>query len=325
MAQTYDAAAQQQQKPATNTGQAATATNQNPQAPGTPANPVKKKPTETTNINGSQGGAKTKDDHLKYADSIAKTNPATADAIRKKVAEIYESTIYTEVLGNVVLEADGVTIGKGNTGANVGGGSTNVNNANAFNNQGPNKTAIRTNAQTGTGADYAKQYGNDDKAMEALRTKVQAYSNTSTAIFSSMLTAAETIEKSYMTIIKAHVQSYLGKEDSTNNTLTQAVQNRTPNAKLNWNEDELNRRKAQIADIKKLKANNDPKGTEQEAQMLQDASDATGKNERNMPNISYTTLDQVEADIDNLLTQIQAQKQQNQNQQQAAPAQQGNG
>ena len=71
-----------------------------------------------------------------------------------------------------------------------------------------------------------------DKEAAGLTTKVQMYCTASQNVFTGMLTAAETIHKDYMKIIKAHVQSYLGDKESPN-TVASAGTNftgGTPNA-----------------------------------------------------------------------------------------------
>ena len=71
-----------------------------------------------------------------------------------------------------------------------------------------------------------------DKEATGLTTKVQMYCTASQNVFTGMLTAAETIHKDYMKIIKAHVQSYLGDKESPN-TVASAGTNftgGTPNA-----------------------------------------------------------------------------------------------
>lgn len=75
---------------------------------------------------------------------------------------------------------------------------------------------------------------NDAKNLEELNKKEDAFNkqasyltSSATIIFSSMLTAAETIKKDYMKIISTHVKSYMGEKETERSENKQAAQGAT--------------------------------------------------------------------------------------------------
>ena len=58
-----------------------------------------------------------------------------------------------------------------------------------------------------------------------LVTKVNMYTSTASTVFAGMCTAAQTIQKDYMAVIKRHVQSYLGDKESPNAAAQSATTN----------------------------------------------------------------------------------------------------
>lgn len=101
------------------------------------------------------------------------------------------------------------------------GGGTTASPSN-FGNMNTKAGSVRQMADTSTRV---------DKQEEAdLTKKLGFFTSASGDLFAAMCTAAETIKKDYMKIIKMHVQSYLGEDkDSENKTAQQTGTNRTVN------------------------------------------------------------------------------------------------
>ena len=193
---------------------------------------------------------------------------------------------------------------------------------------GSDATAIRVKAGQG-GENLAGQQG---KTKDETLAKCNAYTSTATSIFTSMLTAAEMIEKGYMSIIKAHVQSYLGKEDTTNNTVTQATSAKGNVATVWDNKQQIENMLKEVDEL--IQAKNNGKKTvtrinannqsfekdvdERTNEILQMATNQTGQT-NGVVNKSYDNLDALKADLQSRLDEIN--QQEKQNQQQTAPAQ----
>ena len=110
-------------------------------------------------------------------------------------------------LGHIILED--ITYN-----SKPGSGSTN-NAGNQLNNLNQKNGSVRV------ANDTSGRLAGSGLTEEDLNKKMSYYQSASSDIFSAMLTAAETIKKDYMKLIKKHVQSYIGEDKDSENKIAQ--------------------------------------------------------------------------------------------------------
>lgn len=224
---------------------------------------------------------------------------ALADA---KSAAMKESALFGSISEALKVNKAGATP-SGTTATTV-----NANNNN-FGNVSKNGTTLRDKA----GDDASKLANNN---QEVLRAKLTMYTSTCSTIFASMLTAAETIDKDYMGIIKAHVQSYLGNTNADNvnaNAMTNNGQN------INFADDAIANMEQQIATINSTQDTNQK--TTLTNNLLNYAASASGKDQQGNPVRTFKTVDELQQVIDAIKAQKQAQQSQQQQGQQGQQTQ----
>ena len=169
------------------------------------------------------------------------------------------------------------TIGKSKTGGTSSGGS----------NPG--------NLNLGNSAVKMKDVGDDGSLanasdLDALKERLNMYCTTSQQIFASLLSAAQKINKDYMMVIKAHVQSYAGNmEDSTRIAGTAAANH---SQEIKFDPGQVAEFKQTIVTIKQMQA-----GPDQDAaitNLLQRATNATAA-EEGKPRKSFASLQDLES------------------------------
>lgn len=169
------------------------------------------------------------------------------------------------------------TIGKSKTGGTTSGGST------------------PGNLNLGNSAVKMKNVGDDGglanaSDLDALKERLNMYCTTSQQIFASLLSAAQKINKDYMMVIKAHVQSYAGNMEDSTRTAGQAAANYSQEIK--FNSGQVAEFKQTIATIKQMQA-----GPDQDAaitNLLQRATNATAV-EEGKPRRSFASLQDLES------------------------------
>ena len=152
--------------------------------------------------------------------------------------------------------------------------------------------------------DADKGAANTEALSKQFTDQVNMYTEVSSNVFAGMLTAAQTMDKDFMKLIKAHVQSHLGNQGD--NTMAQGNSNLGFDvSKVDWNtlETELNNAKKAGADQNTVNA------------ALNRASSGTGTSEANngAPNVQFTTVDQLETFIKNNKPAEQQKPQEQQN------------
>lgn len=169
------------------------------------------------------------------------------------------------------------TIGKSKTGGTTSGGST------------------PGNLNLGNSAVKMKNVGDDGglanaSDLDALKERLNMYCTTSQQIFASLLSAAQKINKDYMMVIKAHVQSYAGNMEDSTRTAGQAAANYSQEIK--FNSGQVAEFKQTIATIKQMQT-----GPDQDAaitNLLQRATNATAV-EEGKPRRSFASLQDLES------------------------------
>lgn len=154
-----------------------------------------------------------------------------------------------------------------------------------------NSSGVRQ--QNLTNAD--KGAANTEALTKQFTDQVNMYTEASSNVFAGMLTAAQTMDKDLMKVIKAHVQSHLGNQGD--NTIAQASTNLGFDvSKVNWNalETALNTARQAGQDQNAVNA------------ALNQASAGTGTSQNGAPNVQFTTIDQLETFIKNNKPQQQA-------------------
>ena len=140
-----------------------------------------------------------------------------------------------------------------------------------------------------------KGAANSEQLAKQFTDQVNMYTESCSTLFAGMLTAAQTMDKDFMALIKAHVQSHLGNEGD--NTIAQGSTNQGFDvSKVNWNtlETALNTAKQAGQDQNAINA------------ALNQASAGTGTSQNGAPNVQFTTIDQLETFIKNNKPQQQA-------------------
>ena len=134
---------------------------------------------------------------------LIRTNNTTE--LQRLLGEQY----FVTSMGRILIEAVTGTTGGTTTGTGTGTQQSAVKDrsANEMDRYGSTQTVNGKNVTVGAGL-----AGVTD---EQLRVKFQLFENAMSTVFAAMITAAQTIFKDYMTIIKKHVQSYLGNEDES--------------------------------------------------------------------------------------------------------------
>ena len=179
----------------------------------------------------------------------------------------------------VIKEAIKIGNGSGDSGANK---STYKPDANQLGNM--NTGNVRQQNLT----DKDKGAAGSEALVKQFTDQVNMYSESCSTLFASMLTAAQTMDKDLMGLIKAHVQSHLGKEGD--NTMAQGATNQGFDvSKVDWNtlETELNNAR---------KAGQDQNSVNT---ALNRASAGTGTSDNGAPNVQFTTIDQLDSFIKN--------------------------
>ena len=176
---------------------------------------------------------------------------------------VKESFIIAKNLG-LVLED--FTVGKS---SGTGGTNTSKSNVkpdvNKFGNMA-NNTTIRQSNGVGGNLD-AKNFENE---ADLLIKRVNLYSNTCGTIFAGMCTAAQTIHKDFMKLIKAHVSSYLGDKE-TPDQAARAAASYSPE-QMDINKVPVEELKKNLAAAQARKDDNTPQGREAVAQALNAAT-----------------------------------------------------
>ena len=293
--------------------------NSNPQPHNPPNSPITgaSKAADGIYINGTKYSAK-KDQSGAISSNFTnynldlnaiKNKPVAAVVADLKSKGIIESArFYNTNMGRILHEAIS------QAGSTTGGGSPSASQYNARGN-----VAVRTGAASQYGQNGA---GNTLKDEQVLRTKLSMFQSTASTIFAAMCTAAQTIKKDFMTIIKKHVQSYLGAEDAEGKTGVQTLPTYTTQNIAAFNN--LTRVNDDLASIQKWKG--DQKAHEGEiAQLLAKATKDTEVPMPNDPNtkapsITFTTLDDYERFLNEQKKKVEDEQNKKNSNQQNPPA-----
>lgn len=213
-----------------------------------------------------------------------------------------ESFKYKGKLGTFVLEDVGVSSNTGGTGATSG----------SFGRAGVKAGNTVQMADTSTKVDPQEE--------KDLTKKIGFFTSASGTLFASMCTAAETIKKDYMKIIKMHVQSYLGEDkDSENKIAQQAGTNRDVNIKYDddekgWvnNQDSSvvinNKNYGSLNAMKEKEKNEDPKVKAEVNEFLNALARKHPSNPNDQSSAPSRTYGTIEEYIQAVQSQIEQQK-----------------
>ena len=133
-----------------------------------------------------------------------KTSENTGGKAEEETPEKGEST-YSRVYGRYITESDNPTSG-GNTSTGGGGGTTAA------------AVARASSADANTNGRYdVKGAVNVKSTDKTIEDKANIWLGIATEVVTAKMTAVDAINKSFMQIIKNHVQYYVGKTDTENN------------------------------------------------------------------------------------------------------------
>ena len=152
--------------------------------------------------------------------------------------------------------------------------------------------------------------------MEKLTKRVHKYTNVASTVFGAILTAAETIKKDFMTIIKAHVRSYVGETDEERREgKIPASSPEAYNVNLGLTLDQINGFITAIDNHEKQYANTpdgDQNKTNSANAIINNVQQASAAKNNGVPAKSWSDLTSLKSELTTIRDSLQSQ---NQNQQ----------
>lgn len=131
---------------------------------------------------------------------------------RLEFATLYN---FNEVLYNIITEAPDIKMGKSETpkaSTNTNSAATKDNNT-AYN--ANNTTASQDTADSAASGAMGRNNNDKQAALEEISNKIKVYQDVTNAIFTAKIAVITEIFKAYMSIMRAHVRSIVGKEADT--------------------------------------------------------------------------------------------------------------
>lgn len=211
------------------------------------------------------------------------TNATNGGNLQTQKKEPVNASAIMTTLGIPIIEAD-VVFGSNKSAV----GNKAVGTASKTGNLNLSNSSVRTRDVGDTGALV------DNSDEEGLNNKFAMFCTSSQQIFASLLQAAQTINKNYMTIIKKHVQSYAGNMEDSTKTAAGVAANWTQSFRLDPSTvDSLSKSLETIRNLPE--DDEETRNTKQQATatLLRRAGEATKDDQGNIRK-TFNTLDELD-------------------------------